>query len=314
MAGRFEGYEDLPLPGTVIYPSRRGYARKRRGPTGRSSRSRHGEIVGYAGLMEHGNGEGKRRARPHRRAPRSPTARDRRALKLAQLHWAANAGVVELVTWTQRGNEGDASVEREPRLREPLARADDAGAAAVIDDPAGRERGGHRHLRRSAHPHPSGDPDAARGRRRGPEAAGHLDLLAVSRRGGGRRGVGCEVRRRSRRRVRLRDACAWSPSTAGTASGRRCTCVHRSTRAASASRASTRSSATTTRTRSATTARAGSRRSGGCRTSCSTSSTAVTERRCQRGSRSSRRRPSTTAVRMRSRSRPTPTSRPRRRS
>ena len=44
-----------------------------------------------------------------------------RALKLTQLHWAASSGVVELVTWTQRGNEAmqalNASLGYENRSR-----------------------------------------------------------------------------------------------------------------------------------------------------------------------------------------------------
>jgi predicted GNAT superfamily acetyltransferase len=79
------------------------------------------EIVGYAGLMEHGNGSataehGLTVVRRDRR--RRGIAR---ALKLAQLHWASAAGVVELVTWTQKGNEGmqalNASLGYENRSR-----------------------------------------------------------------------------------------------------------------------------------------------------------------------------------------------------
>jgi GNAT superfamily N-acetyltransferase len=35
-----------------------------------------------------------------------------RALKLAQLHWAARSGVRELVTWTQKGNEAMQALNR----------------------------------------------------------------------------------------------------------------------------------------------------------------------------------------------------------
>jgi GNAT superfamily N-acetyltransferase len=34
------------------------------------------------------------------------------ALKRAQLHWASRNGVVELVTWTQKGNEAMQAVNR----------------------------------------------------------------------------------------------------------------------------------------------------------------------------------------------------------
>jgi GNAT superfamily N-acetyltransferase len=35
-----------------------------------------------------------------------------RALKRAQLHWAAQRGVVELRTWTQKGNEAMQALNR----------------------------------------------------------------------------------------------------------------------------------------------------------------------------------------------------------
>ena len=72
-------------------------------------------------LMEHANGLAK--------AEHGLTVvrRDRRgrgiarALKRAQLHWAARSGVVELVTWTQKGNEAmqalNASLGYENRSR-----------------------------------------------------------------------------------------------------------------------------------------------------------------------------------------------------
>jgi GNAT superfamily N-acetyltransferase len=64
-----------------------------------------GELVGYAGMTEHANGDataehGLTVVRRDRR--RRGIAR---ALKQSQLHWAASNGVVELVTWTQKGNE-----------------------------------------------------------------------------------------------------------------------------------------------------------------------------------------------------------------
>jgi mycothiol synthase len=55
--------------------------------------------------MEHANGDA---AAEH---GLTVVRRDRRgrgigrALKQAQLHWAAQHGVLELLTWTQRGNE-----------------------------------------------------------------------------------------------------------------------------------------------------------------------------------------------------------------
>jgi GNAT superfamily N-acetyltransferase len=68
--------------------------------------------VGYAGLMKHANGpataeHGLTVVRRDRR--RRGIAR---ALKQAQLHWASRNGVVELVTWTQRGNEAMQALNR----------------------------------------------------------------------------------------------------------------------------------------------------------------------------------------------------------
>jgi GNAT superfamily N-acetyltransferase len=116
-----EGYEDLPLPGTVTYPFATWLREEATRPEGSFVAYEGSEIVGYAGLMEHGNGSasaehGLTVVRRDRR--RQGIAR---ALKLTQLHWAAGAGVVELVTWTQRGNEGmqalNASLGYENRSR-----------------------------------------------------------------------------------------------------------------------------------------------------------------------------------------------------
>jgi len=116
-----EGYEDLPLPGPVTYPFATWAREEATRPEGSFVAYEDDEIVGYAGLMEHGNGSataehGLTVVRRDRR--RRGIAR---ALKLAQLHWASAAGVVELVTWTQKGNEGmqalNASLGYENRSR-----------------------------------------------------------------------------------------------------------------------------------------------------------------------------------------------------
>jgi mycothiol synthase len=116
-----EGYEDLPLSGPVTYPFATWAREEATRPEGSFVAYEGGEIVGYAGLMEHGNGSASAEhgltvvRRDHRRRGIA------RALKLAQLHWASQAGVVELVTWTQRGNEGmqalNASLGYENRSR-----------------------------------------------------------------------------------------------------------------------------------------------------------------------------------------------------
>jgi GNAT superfamily N-acetyltransferase len=116
-----QGYEDLPLPGAVTYPFATWLREEATRPEGSFVAFEGGEIVGYAGLTEHGNGtasaeHGLTVVRRDRR--RRGVAR---ALKLTQLHWAAKAGLVELVTWTQKGNEGmqalNASLGYENRSR-----------------------------------------------------------------------------------------------------------------------------------------------------------------------------------------------------
>jgi mycothiol synthase len=100
-----DGYADMPLPGPVNYRSSTWLREEATRPEGSFVALEGGAIVGYAGLMEHANGDAT--------AEHGLTAvrRDRRrrgiarALKTAQIHWAASAGVVELVTWTQQGNE-----------------------------------------------------------------------------------------------------------------------------------------------------------------------------------------------------------------
>ncbi len=101
-----DGYADMPLPGPVTFKVETWLRDEATRPEGSFVALEDGEIVGYAGLMAHANGDAT--------AEHGLTAvrRDRRrrgiarALKLAQLHWASEGGVVELVTWTQKGNEG----------------------------------------------------------------------------------------------------------------------------------------------------------------------------------------------------------------
>lgn len=100
-----QGYEDMPLPGAVTHPRETWLRDEATRPEGSFVAFESGDLVGYAGMIEHANGDAT--------AEHGLTAvrRDRRrrgiarALKLSQLHWAAAAGVVELVTWTQRGND-----------------------------------------------------------------------------------------------------------------------------------------------------------------------------------------------------------------
>ena len=107
-----QAYEDLPLPGEVTYKRDVFLREEATRPEGSFVALEGDAIVGYAGLMEHANGDAV--------AEHGLTAvrRDRRrrgiarALKRAQLHWAAENGVAELVTWTQKGNEGMQALNR----------------------------------------------------------------------------------------------------------------------------------------------------------------------------------------------------------
>jgi mycothiol synthase len=107
-----EAYADLPLPGAVTYNLDEWLRDEATRPEGSFVAFEDGEIVGWAGLSTHANGDAT--------AEHGLTAvrRDRRghgigrALKQTQLRWAAQNGVVELVTWTQRGNEAMQALNR----------------------------------------------------------------------------------------------------------------------------------------------------------------------------------------------------------
>lgn len=107
-----EAYEDLPLPGEVTYRREAWLREEATRPDGSFVALEGDAIVGYAGLCEHANGSAQ--------AEHGLTAvrRDRRgtgiarALKHAQLHWAARNGVSELITWTQKGNEAMQALNR----------------------------------------------------------------------------------------------------------------------------------------------------------------------------------------------------------
>jgi mycothiol synthase len=107
-----QGYADLPLPGEVNYRFEVWLREEATRPDGSFAAYEGDEPVGYAGLMEHANGSataehGLTVVRRDRR--RRGIAR---ALKRAQLHWAGQNGVVELVTWTQKGNEAMQALNR----------------------------------------------------------------------------------------------------------------------------------------------------------------------------------------------------------
>lgn len=107
-----EGYADMPLPGEVTYTLDDWLRDEATRPEGSFAALEDGEPVGYAGLVVHAHGPA---AAEH---GLTVVRRDRRrrgiaaALKRAQLRWAAESGVAELVTWTQRGNEGMQALNR----------------------------------------------------------------------------------------------------------------------------------------------------------------------------------------------------------
>ena len=95
----------MPLPGAVTHPRESWLRDEATRPDGTFVAFDGGELIGYAGMTDHANGDataehGLTVVRRDRR--RRGIAR---ALKLSQLHWASSTGVVELVTWTQKGNE-----------------------------------------------------------------------------------------------------------------------------------------------------------------------------------------------------------------
>lgn len=113
-----EGYDDLPMPGPVSYRLETWLREEATRPEGSFVAVEDGAVVGYASLLEHANGPAS--------AEHGLTAvrRDRRrrgiarALKQAQLHWASRSGVLELVTWTQRGNEAMQALNRDLGYRD----------------------------------------------------------------------------------------------------------------------------------------------------------------------------------------------------
>jgi GNAT superfamily N-acetyltransferase len=102
---RDEGYTDLALEGSISIPLDEWLHDEATLPEGSFVALADGEIVGYSGLMAHDN-EGVAEdgltvvAREWRRRGLG------KALKQRELAWAKEAGLREVVTWTQRGNDG----------------------------------------------------------------------------------------------------------------------------------------------------------------------------------------------------------------
>ncbi len=102
---RDEGYTDLALEGSISIPLDEWLHDEATLPEGSFVALSDGEIVGYSGLMEHDN-EGVAEdgltvvSRGWRRRGLA------KALKQRELVWARDAGLNQVVTWTQTGNDG----------------------------------------------------------------------------------------------------------------------------------------------------------------------------------------------------------------
>lgn len=107
-----QGYADMPLPGVISYDLDEWLREEATLAEGSFVALENGEPVGYAGLLEHAEPGSAHHGL-------TVVRRDRRrrgiatALKQAQLHWASANGLTELVTWTQRGNEGMQALNRQ---------------------------------------------------------------------------------------------------------------------------------------------------------------------------------------------------------
>ena len=102
---RDEGYPDLALEGTISIPLDEWLRDEATLPEGSFVALADGEIVGYSGLMAHDNdGVAEDGLTVVRREWRRRGLA--RALKQRELAWARDAGLREVVTWTQTGNDG----------------------------------------------------------------------------------------------------------------------------------------------------------------------------------------------------------------
>jgi mycothiol synthase len=100
-----EGYADLALDGDVVVDLDDWLKDEATLPAGSFVALHQGRIVGYSGLVKHDNGGVAEDgltvvAREWRRRGLAT------ALKRLELLWAAENGIDEIFTWTQRGNEG----------------------------------------------------------------------------------------------------------------------------------------------------------------------------------------------------------------
>lgn len=100
-----QGYEDLALPWTVVVPLEEWLRDEATLPGGSLVALAGDEVVGYSGLIEHdADGVAEDGLTVVRRDWRRRGLA--KALKEREIAWAAANGLREIVTWTQRGNEG----------------------------------------------------------------------------------------------------------------------------------------------------------------------------------------------------------------
>ena len=102
---RDEGYPDLALDGSISVPLDEWLHDEATLAEGSFVALAEGEIVGYSGLMAHDNeGVAEDGLTVVRRVWRRRGLG--KALKQRELAWARNASLLEVVTWTQTGNDG----------------------------------------------------------------------------------------------------------------------------------------------------------------------------------------------------------------
>jgi mycothiol synthase len=102
---RDEGYSDLAVDGSISIPLDEWLHDEATLPAGSFVALRDGEIVGYSGLMAHDNdGVAEDGLTVVSRGLRRRGLA--KALKQRELAWARDAGLREVVTWTQTGNDG----------------------------------------------------------------------------------------------------------------------------------------------------------------------------------------------------------------
>jgi mycothiol synthase len=99
-----EGYADLATSFEVVVPLEDWLRDEATYPEGSFVALAGDEIVGYSGLCRRPDGTAEDGLAVVRRAWRRRGLAT--ALKRAKLAWAAENGIREIVTWTQRGNEG----------------------------------------------------------------------------------------------------------------------------------------------------------------------------------------------------------------